>query len=152
MILAALTMALVAPVGQQVPGDPPGDAAALAEQRATLRMAAADAAAARGIPETVAGAPKRGEVPPRNLYMPILDELYPPSALRAEQQGLVRLRCMLTVKGRLEGCEMAFPSGVPALDRAAFEVATFTRYSPWIVDRVPQARRVILPVRWVIAD
>jgi TonB family protein len=151
MILVTLAMALVAPDGQQVPSDRPGVALATAEWLARERMRRADAAAAVELPKALEAAPQKGEVPPRSLYMPILDELYPPSALRAEQQGLVRLSCTLTVKGTLEGCAMAVSSGVPALDEAAFEVAKYARYSPWIVDRVPQARQVTFPVRWVIA-
>ena len=143
-VLAALLML----GGQTVPADP----AAAAEARAASRMRAADLAAATGVPRMIAEAPEKGEMPPRSLYMPILDELYPPSALGAEQQGVVRLRCTLTVTGMLEACAMEASSGVPALDVAAFEVAKFARYSPWIVDRVPQARQVTLPVRWMIAE
>ncbi|AQR72729.1 hypothetical protein BXU08_02735 [Sphingomonas sp. LM7] len=112
----------------------------------------ADAAAVAAIPRAIAAAPEKGTVFPRQIYMPDLSDLYPPSALREEQQGRVHLKCTLAVAGTLKDCAVALSSGVAALDAAAFEVAKLARYSPKIVDRVPEESQVILPVLWMIME
>lgn len=140
MILGGLLAALLVPGGQTVPDDNAAALAIAAESRAALRMRAADAAAATGIPRMIAEAPEKGEAPPRTLYMPILGELYPASALRAEQQGrvlqftialnklpaaykeptLVRVRFQ---DDAVVDCSIEATSGSDALDRIACQQA-----------------------------
>jgi periplasmic protein TonB len=109
-------------------------------------------AVAQRIVDQVAAAPAVGVVAPRSVYMPPVDRFYPASSLRAEEQGTVRLRCTLGVTGELRDCALDQGSGFAALDSASFELARWARYSPRIVDRAPVESKVVLPVRWVIAD
>lgn len=152
MILPALMIALAMPAGQQASGGKPSAAPSAAEWLFADRMRRADAAVAARLPSVLAEAPERGVMPPRSLFMPLLSELYPPAALRAEQQGLVLLRCRLTARATLEGCRLAQSSGVPSLDSVSFEVARLARYSPRVVNRVAEASEVTLPVRWVVRE
>lgn len=152
MIFLTVAVWLAAPAAQDAKSIEPTPVADSAAAAASASLRAADAVAAAGITALIAEAPEQGVLMPRTLYMPVLSELYPAEALRAEQQGLVRLQCTLSVTGTLQRCAMAVSSGVPSLDAASFEVARFARYSPRIVNRVPEASEVVLPVRWVLAE
>ncbi|WP_404339647.1 energy transducer TonB [Sphingomonas sp. MMS12-HWE2-04] len=145
MILAALSIALLPPAGQQVPG-----AAGPAVSPVVPPQRYLDALAAKGIAQVIAEAPAKGVVAPRPLSRPPTSDFYPPAALRAEQQGVSAIRCTLTVTGALENCSLKQSSGFPLLDAATLQMALYTRYSPRIVDRIPEASEVVLPVRWMI--
>jgi protein TonB len=56
---------------------------------------------------------------------------YPPSSLRAEEEGTTAIAWDINTQGRVENCRVTASSGSAALDRAACQAITRRgRYSP----------------------
>lgn len=56
---------------------------------------------------------------------------YPPSSIRAEEEGTTGIKWTINTQGRVENCTVTQSSGHPALDRAACQALTRRgRYSP----------------------
>lgn len=61
----------------------------------------------------------------------ITQDDYPPSSIRAEEQGTTGIKWTINTQGRVENCTVTQSSGFPALDRAACQALTRRgRYSP----------------------
>jgi protein TonB len=61
----------------------------------------------------------------------ITQDDYPPSSIRAEEQGTTAISWTINTQGRVENCQVTSSSGSPALDRAACAALTRrARYSP----------------------
>lgn len=102
-------------------------------------------------PLAPAGTPDQVERP-NVAFMPDPMGYYPAASRANGEQGLTRLRCILDVTGSLTDCAVEQSSGYPALDAAAFQLAAAARYRPMRVNGAAVRSRVVLPVRWVIAD
>ncbi|WEK43712.1 MAG: energy transducer TonB [Candidatus Sphingomonas colombiensis] len=79
---------------------------------------------------------------------------YPPSALRAGEQGRVVAALTIGTDGRVTDCEVSSSSGSAALDQATCRIAkSRVRYSPAKDENgQPIASRTSLPVKWVIPE
>ena len=79
---------------------------------------------------------------------------YPPSALRAGEQGRVVAMLTIGTDGRVSDCEVSTSSGSAALDQATCRIAkSRVRYSPAKDENgQPIASRTSLPVKWVIPE
>ena len=77
---------------------------------------------------------------------------YPPSALRAGEEGRVVAMLTIGTDGRVSECEVTTSSGSAALDQATCRIAkSRVRYSPAKDENgQPIASRTSLPVRWQI--
>ena len=61
----------------------------------------------------------------------ITNDDYPPSSIRAEEQGTTAIKWTINTQGRVENCAVTSSSGSSALDRAACAALTLRgRYSP----------------------
>ena len=78
---------------------------------------------------------------------------YPPAAIRAEQEGAVRVALLVGIDGRVEACEILAGSGIKRLDRGTCRAAVRNgRFTPArdaqgtaIVSRIELPR-----VRWAL--
>ena len=79
---------------------------------------------------------------------------YPPSALRAGEQGRVVSSLTIGTDGRVADCEVTSSSGSAALDQATCRIAkSRVRYTPAKDENgQPIASRATLPVKWVIPE
>ncbi|MFT3977584.1 MAG: energy transducer TonB [Sphingomonas bacterium] len=79
---------------------------------------------------------------------------YPPSALRAGEQGRVVASLTIGTDGRVSDCEVTTSSGSAALDQATCRIAkSRVRYTPAKDENgQPIASRASLPVKWVIPE
>ena len=77
---------------------------------------------------------------------------YPPSALRAGEEGRVVASLSIGTDGRVSDCEIFTSSGSAALDQATCRIAkSRVRYSPAKdSEGQPIASKTTLPVRWQI--
>jgi protein TonB len=92
------------------------------------------------ITPTAPPAPPTPPPPPRivqpvraraNLTSYFSDDDYPPSALRAEEQGTTGFRLTIGPDGRVSGCEVTSSSGSSALDQATCRILrSRARYTP----------------------
>ncbi|WP_306286170.1 energy transducer TonB, partial [Sphingomonas sp. Ant20] len=79
---------------------------------------------------------------------------YPPSAIRAGEQGAVAMRWDINAQGRVENCTVTSSSGSPALDRAACAAMTRRgRYSP-ALDQAgnPMRSSATQRIRWTLPE
>ncbi len=79
---------------------------------------------------------------------------YPPSALRAGEQGRVVASLTIGTDGRVSDCEVTTSSGSAALDQATCRIAkSRVRYTPAKDENgQPIASKASLPVKWVIPE
>ncbi|MFW2851880.1 energy transducer TonB [Sphingomonas sp. TX0543] len=79
---------------------------------------------------------------------------YPPSALRAGEQGRVVAALTIGTDGRVAECEVTASSGSAALDQATCRIAkSRVRYTPAKDENgQPIASKTSLPVKWVIPE
>ena len=64
--------------------------------------------------------------PPRRISGP--DPEYTPEAIQSEVQGVMIVKCVVTVEGAVHGCRVL--QGLPTMDRAVVEALERRRYSP----------------------
>lgn len=82
----------------------------------------------------------------------ITQDDYPPSAIRAEEQGTTSIKWTINAQGRAENCQVTASSGSTALDQAACRALTRrARYTP-ATDAAgnPIATTKSRTVRWVL--
>ena len=79
---------------------------------------------------------------------------YPPSAIRAGEQGAVAMRWDINAQGRVENCTVTTSSGSPALDRAACAAMTRRgRYSPALDQNGnPMRSSATQRIRWTLPE
>lgn len=77
---------------------------------------------------------------------------YPPSALRAGREGVVRYEVKLAKDGKVTGCRVTQASGDPALDRATCDqLRKNARFKPTIdASGKPISSRYTSRVRWTL--
>lgn len=99
-----------------------------------------------GAKEDVVAVPSKGDL--RTLFR---DEDYPSEALGRNQEGTVQFLLLIDEKGKVAGCHVAVPSGVPALDGMGCQVIRErARFKPALDrQRKPIRSSVITPpVTW----
>jgi protein TonB len=89
-----------------------------------------------------------------NLAELVSDDDYPPSAIRAEEQGTVRFALDVSPDGRVTGCTVLESSGSAALDNSTCRIMQRrARFIP-ALDRKgrPTTDRVTTRLRWVLPE
>jgi protein TonB len=87
-----------------------------------------------------------------NLGALVTDEDYPPSAIRAEAQGIVGFLLDVDPAGRVTGCTIKSSSGSEVLDQATCRIMTARAQFVPAHDRKgrPTTDRVWARIRWVL--
>jgi periplasmic protein TonB len=81
----------------------------------------------------------------------VSEDDYPPSSLRAEEEGLVKVKVTIGTNGRVTTCEIVGPSGFPKLDEKSCRLAqTRWRSKPALENGTPVASTIVKSVRWQI--
>jgi periplasmic protein TonB len=81
----------------------------------------------------------------------VSDEDYPAAALRAEEEGVTKVRVTIGLNGRVSACEVVTSSGFPRLDEKTCKIAqTRWRSKPALRDGTPIESTVVKAIRWQI--
>lgn len=99
-------------------------------------------------------APERGPLPPRLTFGSISNFDYPADAIRAREQGTVRIQIDVGADGSVVRCQIAQSSGSPTLDMQTCALATQRfRFEPGRNAQGEAAASVYRQsVRWVLPD
>lgn len=91
--------------------------------------------------------------PARQVSGQITSDDYPAAAIRAEQQGSVRIRFVVGADGRASACEVAESSGSAALDAASCQLTTRRfRFRPATRDGVPVQSLATRLITWRLPE
>lgn len=91
--------------------------------------------------------------PARQLSGQITSDDYPAAAIRAEQQGTVRIRFVVGADGRASACEVAESSGSAALDSASCQLTVRRfRFRPATRDGVPVQSMATRSITWRLPE
>ncbi|MHB8879856.1 MAG: energy transducer TonB [Myxococcaceae bacterium] len=86
------------------------------------------------------------------MERPTVLEARPPSytreALEAHVEGLMLVKCVITVEGRLEKCRIVKP--LPHMEKAVLEALATYRYTPVTFQGRPVAVEYVIPIRLVM--
>lgn len=100
-------------------------------------------------PPAPTGPTSAAQFDPRSLA--VSEDDYPPSSLRAEEEGLVKVKVTIGVNGRVTACEVAATSGFPKLDEKSCRLAMSRwRSKPALQNGTPVESSMIRLVRWQI--
>ena len=78
---------------------------------------------------------------------------FPDASRRAEEEGVVRVRFVIDVSGKVSACEVAQTSGFPRLDDATCKVIMRRwRYNPATQNGQPVAETKVQAVRWKLVN
>ena len=81
------------------------------------------------------------------------EEDYPSASLRAEEEGVTRVRFTVGTDGRVSECAVVESSGFPRLDQRSCEIIQRRwRFEPATVDGAPVAETKTQNVRWQITS
>ena len=81
--------------------------------------------------------------PPRKISGP--DPEYTPEAIDHEVEGLMTIRCVVTVEGAVQECRSI--KSLPFLDRVVIEALEQRKYSPAILDGQPVETEYVFSLR-----
>lgn len=82
----------------------------------------------------------------------VSEDDYPPSSLRAEEEGRTVITVSITTQGRVDSCSVTTPSGFPKLDEKSCQIAQRRfRFKPALQNGVPVASSKAVPIKWVIS-
>ena len=108
-------------------------------------------------------APPRAEAPPppagptsratpaNARVFEVSEDDYPPSSLRAEEEGVTTVRVAINASGRVETCEVTTSSNFPKLDERTCRIAQSRwRYKPALQNGTPVGDTAVKRVRWQI--
>ena len=86
---------------------------------------------------------------PRSLE--VSEDDYPPSSLRAEEEGRTVITIGISAQGKVDSCSVTTSSGFPKLDTKTCEIAQRRfRFKPALQNGTPVASTKVLPIRWQI--
>ncbi len=81
----------------------------------------------------------------------VSEEDYPAASLRAEEEGVTKVRVTVGLNGRIGACEVVTPSGFPRLDEKTCKLAQSRwRSKPALNGGTPVESTVVRAVRWQI--
>ena len=81
----------------------------------------------------------------------VSEDDYPPSSLRAEEEGRTIISISINAQGRVDTCSVQTSSGFPKLDDQTCKIAQKRfRYKPALQNGTPVASTKVLPIRWQI--
>lgn len=81
----------------------------------------------------------------------VSEDDYPPSSLRAEEEGVTQVRVAINAQGRVEACEITASSNFPKLDERTCKIAQSRwRFKPALQNGTPVADSLTKRIRWQI--
>lgn len=81
----------------------------------------------------------------------VSEDDYPPSSLRAEEEGVVRVSLSVNTQGKVDNCTVAATSGFPKLDEKTCQIALRRfRGKPALQNGTPVASTAVKSIRWQI--
>ena len=81
----------------------------------------------------------------------VSEDDYPPSSLRAEEEGVVAVTVNIGVSGRVEGCSVTTSSNFPKLDERTCKIAQSRwRFKPALQNGTPVPDTISKRIRWQI--
>ncbi len=80
----------------------------------------------------------------------VSEDDYPPSSLRAEEEGVTKVKVTVGANGRVTACVVSEPSGHDKLDERSCKLTSRWRAKPALQDGVPVEQTLIRSVRWQI--
>lgn len=81
----------------------------------------------------------------------VSEDDYPPSSLRAEEEGVTQVRVAINASGRVEACEVTASSNFPKLDERTCKIAQSRwRFKPALQNGTPVADTLTKRIRWQI--
>jgi protein TonB len=89
-------------------------------------------------------------VPVKVTYSPNVDDYYPESSRRNNEEGRVMVHICVNVKGRVETANVETSSGHQLLDQAGLQVAKAFRFKPATRAGKPVEQCTLLPVKFVL--
>jgi len=83
----------------------------------------------------------------------VSEDDYPPSSLRAEEQGRTVITVSINTQGRVDSCSVTTPSGFPKLDEKSCQLAQRRfRFKPALQNGTPIASSKQMPIKWQITS
>ena len=81
----------------------------------------------------------------------VSEDDYPPSSLRAEEEGVVRVTLSVNTQGKVDNCTVAQSSNFPKLDEKTCQIALRRfRGKPALQNGTPVASTTVKAIRWQI--
>ena len=101
-------------------------------------------------PPPVTG-PTQRAAPANARVFEVSEDDYPPSSLRAEEEGVTQVKVQIGANGRVEACEVQTSSNFPKLDERTCKIAQSRwRFKPALQNGTPVADTLVKRIRWQI--
>jgi len=101
-------------------------------------------------PAPPAGPTSRAQ-PANARVFEVSEDDYPPSSLRAEEEGVTQVKVQIGANGRVEACEVQASSNFPKLDERTCKIAQSRwRFKPALQNGTPVGDTLVKRIRWQI--
>ncbi len=94
--------------------------------------------------------PSQAAQPANAHVFDVTEDDYPPSSLRAEEEGVTQVKVQIGATGRVEACEVTASSNFPKLDERTCKLSARWRFKPALQDGTPVASTLSKRIRWQI--
>jgi len=95
--------------------------------------------------------PTTAAQPANSRIFEVSEDDYPPSSLRAEEEGVTTVTVTIGVSGRVENCTVGTSSNFPKLDERTCKIAqTRWRFKPALQAGTPVSSTLTKRIRWQI--
>lgn len=95
--------------------------------------------------------PTTRATPANSRIFEVSEDDYPPSSLRAEEEGVTTVTVTIGVSGRVETCNVTASSNFPKLDERTCKIAQSRwRFKPALKDGAPVGDTMVKRIRWQI--
>ena len=101
-------------------------------------------------PPAPAGPTQRAQQANARIFE-VSEDDYPPSSLRAEEEGVTQVKVTIGANGRVETCDVTTSSNFPKLDERTCKIAQSRwRFKPALQNGTPVADTLVKRIRWQI--
>lgn len=101
-------------------------------------------------PAAPAGPTQRAQQANARIFE-VSEDDYPPSSLRAEEEGVTQVKVSIGANGRVETCEVTTSSNFPKLDERTCKIAQSRwRFKPALQNGTPVGDTLVKRIRWQI--
>ena len=95
--------------------------------------------------------PTQGATPANARIFEVSEDDYPPSSLRAEEEGVTAVQVSINAQGRVDACQVTASSNFPKLDERTCKIAQSRwRFKPALTNGQPVASTLNKRIRWQI--
>lgn len=95
--------------------------------------------------------PTQAAQPANSRIFEVSEDDYPPSSLRAEEEGVTAVQVSINAQGRVDTCQVTASSNFPKLDERTCKIAqTRWRFKPALTNGTPVASTLSKRIRWQI--